>query len=72
LEVISDPQDSFLVLLGIKTLAIRMEAHHSSAVAVARWLSSHAKVAGLLHSGLESHPQHELAARQMRGSGGTF
>jgi cystathionine beta-lyase/cystathionine gamma-synthase len=66
------PQDCFLVLRGIKTLALRMEEHNRNALAVARWLDAHPKVAGVLHPGLESHPQHALAVRQMRGYGGTF
>jgi len=66
------PQDCFLVLRGIKTLALRMEEHNRNGLAVARWLEAHPKVAAVLHPGLESHPQHHLAARQMRGYGGTF
>ena len=66
------PQDCFLVLRGIKTLALRMEEHNRNALAVARWLDAHPKVAGVLHPGLESHPQHALAKRQMGGYGGTF
>jgi cystathionine beta-lyase/cystathionine gamma-synthase len=66
------PQDCFLVLRGIKTMALRMEAHHASAISIARWLAAHPKVACVLHPGLESHPQHELSLRQMRGCGGTF
>jgi cystathionine beta-lyase/cystathionine gamma-synthase len=66
------PQDCFLVLRGIKTLALRMEEHNRNALAVARWLEKHPKVAAVLHPGLESHPQHALALRQTRGSGGTF
>jgi cystathionine beta-lyase/cystathionine gamma-synthase len=66
------PQDCFLVLRGIKTMAIRMEEHNRNALAVARWLEKHPKVLAVLHPGLESHPQHELARRQTRGSGGTF
>jgi len=66
------PQDCFLVLRGIKTLALRMEEHNRNALAIAHWLEAHSKVAQVLHPGLESHPQHELAARQMRGYGGTF
>ena len=57
---------------GIKTLALRMEAHHRNALAIAHWLEAHPKVAQVLHPGLESHPQHELARRQMSGCGGTF
>jgi cystathionine gamma-lyase len=66
------PQDCFLVLRGVKTLALRMEEHNRNALAIAHWLEGHAKVAGALHPGLESHPQHELAKRQMSGYGGTF
>lgn len=66
------PFDCFLVLRGIKTLALRMEAHNANALAIARWLSTHPAVAQVLHPMLEDHPQHELARRQMRGAGGTF
>jgi len=66
------PQDCFLVLRGIKTLALRMEEHNRNGLAVARWLDAHPKIAAVLHPGLESHPQHALAIRQMRGYGGTF
>jgi O-succinylhomoserine (thiol)-lyase len=66
------PQDCFLTLRGIKTLALRMEEHNRSALEIARWLEKHPKVSAVLHPGLESHPQHELALRQTRGFGGTF
>jgi len=66
------PQDCFLVLRGIKTLALRMEEHNRNALAIARWLESQPQVAQVLHPGLESHPQHELALRQATGFGGTF
>jgi cystathionine gamma-lyase len=66
------PQDCFLVLRGIKTLALRMEEHNRNALEVARWLEKHPKVARVHHPGLESHPQHDLALRQTSGSGGTF
>lgn len=66
------PQDCFLVLRGLKTLAIRMEAHNKNALAIARWLEAHPKIETVLHPGLESHPQHELALSQARGFGGTF
>jgi cystathionine gamma-lyase len=68
----SGPQDSFLVLRGIKTLAVRMEAHNRNALGLAHWLEKHPKVKRVLHPGLESHPQHALALRQMTGFGGTF
>jgi O-succinylhomoserine (thiol)-lyase len=66
------PQDCFLTLRGIKTLAVRMEEHNRNALEIARWLEKHPKVSAVLHPGLESHPQHELALRQTRGFGGTF
>lgn len=66
------PQDCFLVLRGIKTLAVRMEAHNRNALEIARWLEGHPRIERVLHPGLESHPQHDLALGQMRGYGGTF
>jgi cystathionine gamma-lyase len=66
------PQDCFLVLRGVKTLAVRMDAHNRNALALAQWLEAHPKVRAVLHPGLESHPQHALAQRQMTGYGGTF
>lgn len=72
LGICPGPQDCFLVLRGIKTLPLRMRQHHENSLAVARWLEAHPKVAAVLHPGLESHPQHELAKRQTTGSGGTF
>ncbi len=68
----SGPQDSFLVLRGIKTLAVRMEQHNANALQLAHWLQKHPKVQEVLHPGLPSHPQQELAKRQMSGFGGTF
>lgn len=66
------PFDCFLTLRGIKTLPVRMERHNSNALGIAHWLQAHPKVTEVLHPGLESHPQHELAKRQMSGYGGTF
>lgn len=66
------PQDCFLVLRGLKTLAIRMEEHNRNALAIARWLAAHPKIREVLHPGLETHAQHDLARRQMSGFGGTF
>ncbi|MGH8148866.1 MAG: trans-sulfuration enzyme family protein [Steroidobacteraceae bacterium] len=59
--------DCFLILRGIKTLDVRMERHCANALAVARFLESHPKVKRVHYPGLASHPQHELAQRQMRG-----
>jgi methionine-gamma-lyase len=64
------PMTAWLVIRGIKTLALRMERHNSNALAVARYLEQHPKVVQVHYPGLESHPQHELARRQMRGYGG--
>ena len=66
------PQDCFLVLRGVKTLAVRMDAHDRNATALAHWLEAHPKVEAVLHPGLESHPQRALAQKQMTGCGGTF
>jgi cystathionine beta-lyase/cystathionine gamma-synthase len=64
------PQDCFLTLRGIKTLPLRMAAHSRNGLEVARFLSDHPAVARVIYPGLEEHPQHELARRQMRASGG--
>jgi cystathionine gamma-lyase len=69
---IAGPQDCFLVLRGVKTLAVRMDAHNRNALAIAHWLQAHPKVTEVLHPGLETHPQHQLARKQMTGFGGTF
>lgn len=67
---ILSPFDSFLVLRGTKTLAVRMEAHDKNGRVVASFLSEHPGVQKVYYPGLASHPQHELAARQQRGFGG--
>jgi cystathionine gamma-lyase len=67
---IAGPFDSFLAQRGVKTLALRMERHSSNALAIARFLESRPDVARVIYPGLESHPQHELAKRQMHGFGG--
>jgi cystathionine gamma-synthase len=64
------PLDCFLTLRGIKTLAIRMEAHSRNAQAVAEMLLAHDHVQQVFYPGLPSHPGHEVAARQMSGFGG--
>ncbi len=64
------PLDCFLVLRGLKTLAIRMREHEKNALAIARHLEKHRRVRRVVYPGLESHPQHALAKRQMRGFGG--
>src|SRR4029077_14909035 len=62
--------DSFLVLRGTKTLALRMERHQQNGLAIARWLERRRDVERVLYPGLASHPQHALAKRQMSGFGG--
>jgi cystathionine beta-lyase/cystathionine gamma-synthase len=64
------PLDCFLTLRGLKTLAIRMEAHCRGAGRLAEFLSTHPRASRVYYPGLPSHPGHELAARQMRGFGG--
>ena len=64
------PFDAFLANRGLKTLGLRMKAHNENALAVARWLESRAGVERVIYPGLESHPQHELARRQMNGAFG--
>lgn len=67
---VPSPFDCFLVLRGIKTLAIRMERHQENAVKIARFLEDHPKVKKTIYPGLESHPEHQIAKRQMSGFGG--
>lgn len=64
------PMDCFLTLRGIKTLAVRMQRHSENALQIARMLEDHPKVKQVLYPGLESHPQHDLAKRQMQYFGG--
>jgi len=64
------PFDSWLVLRGTKTLTVRMAQHNANAQALAEFLAGHPKVSRVLYPGLPSHPQHDLAKRQMRGFGG--
>lgn len=64
------PMDCFLVLRGTKTLHVRMDRHCQNALAVARWLETHPKVARVLYPWLPSHPQHAIAKKQMRAGGG--
>ena len=67
---VQGPFDAFLALRGLKTLALRMERHNANAQRIAEWLERHPKVEAVYYPGLASHPQHELAKRQMQGFGG--
>jgi cystathionine gamma-lyase len=67
---VPSPMDSFLVLRGVKTLGVRMSRHQENALRVAEFLAGHPKASKVVYPGLASHPQHELAKRQMRGFGG--
>ncbi|HET6782558.1 MAG TPA: cystathionine gamma-synthase, partial [Pseudoxanthomonas sp.] len=67
---VQGPFDSFLALRGLKTLHLRMKAHCENAMALAKWLDTHPAVEKVIYPGLASHPQHELAKRQMDGFGG--
>jgi cystathionine beta-lyase/cystathionine gamma-synthase len=67
---ILSPFDSWLVLRGTKTLALRMQQHNANGLALAEFLSTHPKVKRVYYPGLPTHPQHDLAKRQMRGFGG--
>ena len=67
---VAGPFDSFLALRGVKTLDVRMQRHCSSAMAIAEWLQRDSRVERVIYPGLESHPQHALAKKQMSGFGG--
>src|SRR5260221_3979535 len=66
------PFDAWLLLRGMRTLSLRMEKHNANALALAQFLERHAAVKAVHYPGLKSHPQHELASRQMSGFGGMF
>jgi len=67
---VASPFDSFLAHRGVKTLALRMARHCENALAIARRLEGRSDVTRVIYPGLESHPQHDLAKRQMHGFGG--
>lgn len=66
------PDDAYLALRGLRTLAVRMERHQASGLKVARWLQTRPEVREVLHPGLETFPGHELAKQQMSGFSGLF
>ncbi|MGZ3509688.1 MAG: trans-sulfuration enzyme family protein [Vulcanimicrobiaceae bacterium] len=70
LGAVLGPLDAWLVLRGLRTLAVRMERHNRSALRVAQMLAQHPAIAAVHYPGLPSHPQHEIAKRQMRAFGG--
>jgi len=67
---VQGPFDSFIALRSLKTLALRMERHNSNALQVAEFLEKHSGIETVIYPGLVSHPQHDLARRQMKGGGG--
>lgn len=67
---VAGPFDAFLALRGVKTLALRMQAHCANALELAKWLERQPAVERVIYPGLRSHPQHALARRQMHGGGG--
>jgi cystathionine beta-lyase/cystathionine gamma-synthase len=67
---VMDPLQSYLLLRGLKTLAVRMRAHNENGMAVAEFLQDHPRVAGVHYPGLKDHREHDLARRLMRGFGG--
>jgi cystathionine gamma-synthase len=67
---IIDPHSAYLLLRGLKTLALRMEKHNQNGLQVARWLENHAAVKSVCYPGLESHPDFAIASRVMQGCGG--
>jgi cystathionine beta-lyase/cystathionine gamma-synthase len=70
LGTILDPYAAYALGRGLKTLAVRMERHNATAMAIARWLAQDRRVVQVFYPGLDSHPDHQLAVRQMRGFGG--
>lgn len=67
---VPSPMDCFLVMRGLKTLPVRMDRHQKNALEIAKFLETHARVEKVIYPGLESHPQHHLARKQMSGFGG--
>jgi len=67
-----DPMAAFLLIRGMKTLHLRIKQQNESALSIARWLQGHTSVASVFYPGLETHPQHDIARRQMRGYGGVL
>ncbi|XP_045459435.1 cystathionine gamma-lyase [Melitaea cinxia] len=70
--IVPSPMDCYLVNRSLKTLALRMEQHKKSSLVVANWLLKHPKVTAVMHPGLPSHPQYDIARKQMTGHSGVF
>ncbi|XP_045779806.1 cystathionine gamma-lyase [Maniola jurtina] len=70
--IVPSPMDCYLVNRSLKTLALRMEQHKKSSLVVAKWLVEHPKVVEVYHPGLPSHPQYDIARKQMTGHSGVF
>lgn len=68
----TSPDDAYTMLRGLRTLAVRLEAHEKQGIALARWLEDRPEVAKVLHPALDSHPQHELWKRDFTGASGLF
>jgi cysteine-S-conjugate beta-lyase len=72
LGICAGPDDVFLALRGLRTLAVRLAQHHRSGMEMARWLGARPEVAGVLHPALESHPGHAVWKRDFTGASGLF
>jgi cystathionine beta-lyase/cystathionine gamma-synthase len=70
LGTVLDPYAAYALGRGLKTLAVRVERQNATALAVARWLSTDRRIAAVYYPGLEQHPDHDIATKQMRGFGG--
>ncbi|XP_047532849.1 cystathionine gamma-lyase [Vanessa atalanta] len=70
--IVPSPMDCYLVNRSLKTLALRMEQHKKSSLVIANWMLKHQRITKVMHPGLPSHPQHDIAKKQMTGHSGVF